>query len=552
MADQMTLETRLQFTSATIIVAIIGVVAVATIILCNGHFIYSLDDPYISLALGWHISHGLYGLNQGEAASPSSSILYPFLLAGFAWSSWQEWIPALVNTMAAAGTAALFAAIIFRSGIATRPAQFGRTVFLVVVLCVAINIVGIVFTGLEHSLHALTSVAIVLGLARVLESNELPVWLVPAIVLAPLWRFEGLALAGGAACVLLFAGQKRAAILALSMIILTIGGYIIAMRTMGLPALPSSVLIKSTLIASSQTGSLNIGDFLGGIFTNLYQYKQSVSLLALMLLILLHPLLRTFSAAAVRGPNRLTLPREYIFAGMLFGALLAHVLFGSWGWFYRYEVYAVAFGTAGAILLWRGEIMSLLDGGKPWLVTLAVSAALLMFNIYYVRGTIQSPLASRGIYEQQYQMHRFATEFYNRPVAVNDLGWVTYRNSNYVLDLWGLGSEAARKARLVTKEPGWMDHLAQEHHVGVALLYASWFGDAIPQDWFRLGRLRLLHETVSAGLGTVPGDGTVTIYSTSPAATPDALVALRRFADAVGPGVHVDIFAPPVLKTSAQ
>src|SRR5258708_11690586 len=243
MAEQMTLETRIHFTSAPIVVAIIGVVAVATIILCNGHFIYSLDDPYISLALGWHISHGLYGLNQGEAASPSSSILCPFLLASFAWCLWQEWIPAVANTMAAAGTSALFAAIIFHSGIATRPVQFGRTVFLVVVLCVAINIVGIVFTGLEHSLHALTSVAIVLGLARVLESNELPIWLVPAIVLAPLWRFEGLALAGGAACVLLFAGQKRAAILALSMIMLTIGGFLIALEANGLPAVAGLVLI---------------------------------------------------------------------------------------------------------------------------------------------------------------------------------------------------------------------------------------------------------------------------------------------------------------------
>jgi hypothetical protein len=34
-------------------------------------------------------------------------------------------------------------------------------------------------------------------------------------------------------------------------------------------------------------------------------------------------------------------------------------------------------------------------------------------------------------------VHRFAVE-YSEPVAVIDLGWVTYRNDEYVLDLWGL------------------------------------------------------------------------------------------------------------------
>jgi hypothetical protein len=59
-------------------------------------------------------------------------------------------------------------------------------------------------------------------------------------------------------------------------------------------------------------------------------------------------------------------------------------------------------------------------------------AALLMLNRGYVKGTLETPLAGRGVYEQQYQMHRFAVEFYKRPVAVNDLGWVSYRNPNYV------------------------------------------------------------------------------------------------------------------------
>jgi len=50
----------------------------------GGAFVYSLDDPYIHLALARSILHGTYGLNPGELSAPSSSILWPFLLAPFA------------------------------------------------------------------------------------------------------------------------------------------------------------------------------------------------------------------------------------------------------------------------------------------------------------------------------------------------------------------------------------------------------------------------------------------------------------------------------------
>ena len=41
----------------------------------NGTFIYSMDDPYIALALSDQISHGNYGINAGQHAAPASSIL---------------------------------------------------------------------------------------------------------------------------------------------------------------------------------------------------------------------------------------------------------------------------------------------------------------------------------------------------------------------------------------------------------------------------------------------------------------------------------------------
>ncbi len=47
----------------------------------QGNFTYTLDDPYIHLALAENLARfGHYGLNVEEYSSPSSSILWPFLL----------------------------------------------------------------------------------------------------------------------------------------------------------------------------------------------------------------------------------------------------------------------------------------------------------------------------------------------------------------------------------------------------------------------------------------------------------------------------------------
>jgi hypothetical protein len=140
------------------ILGIIGLLIVATAILCHGAFVYSLNDPYISLSLGWHIGHGHYGLNDNEAASPASSILYPFLLAPFSWMRQQEFMPLVINSAAAAGTAAIFASMFHEYDIVKAREHAWRSAVLIVALCVAINIVGVVFTGLEHSLHILASV----------------------------------------------------------------------------------------------------------------------------------------------------------------------------------------------------------------------------------------------------------------------------------------------------------------------------------------------------------------------------------------------------------
>jgi hypothetical protein len=389
----------------------------------------------------------------------------------------------------------------------------------------AINIIGLVFIGLEHSLHVLTAIYVILALARALETGRVPRSLIVAIVLLPLWRFEGLAQAGLSILALGCARHWRPAAVAAVAITGALAIYIAGMTALGLPPLPSSVLVKSDITHAGGIAALWHGMWanLVGSLANPEAYPAFL----LLGLIITPPL---------RAPTK-TSRRDWLVAAVAAGTLVAHILFGAWGWFARYEDYAIAAGLSGAIVLWREKLAALL--ARPRLIPVAAYAvALLAVGRIYVFAEVATPIASLGIYEQQYQMHRFATEFYRRPVGVNDLGWVGYRNPNYVLDLWGLGSETARTLRAnAANDPSWLERLVAQRGIGVVMIYDEWFTGQVPPSWRRVAELKAAHRMTS------PFD-TVRFYLTTPDAAPAATAALRAFGRDLGPGTTLTVFDP--------
>ena len=102
-------------------------------------------------------------------------------------------------------------------------------------------------------------------------------------------------------------------------------------------------------------------------------------------------------------------------------------------------------------------------------------------------------------------MHRFVTEYLKKPVAVNDLGRVAFDNEKYVLDLWGLGSEEARRKRRTDTMKGdnWMEKMAAEKGIHVVMIYANWFKERLPSSWELLGKLKMNIPYKTAGGATV-------------------------------------------------
>lgn len=247
---------RLAVTLAFIVIGIILVGLFLSILeINNGTFTYTLDDPYIHLALSDQIRHGNYGINSGLHAAPSSSILFPFLLATAAGTALHPYLPLILNSLAFFLTIEIMRRFLAHLNLSKD--NFGavvQAVFLVL-MAVCFNLIGVVFTGLEHSLHIAAVSAIIYGLALFLDKGRIPPWLPAVIILAPLLRYEGLALSLAALSVLALRGCWRTATAAFLLIVLFLAAFSVFLLVLKLPPLPSSILVKSAIAHSAASGA---------------------------------------------------------------------------------------------------------------------------------------------------------------------------------------------------------------------------------------------------------------------------------------------------------
>ncbi len=72
-----------------------------------------------------------------------------------------------------------------------------------------------------------------------------------------------------------------------------------------------------------------------------------------------------------------------------------------------------------------------------WPRVSALCLALLMIFSGYASQFFFIAARAGKEYEGSYQLHRFVTEFYNRPVAANFIGYINFENPNYVHGLVG-------------------------------------------------------------------------------------------------------------------
>ena len=495
---------------------------VASLAQCDFRLIFTLDDAYIHLAVADQILSGGYGVNAGEYSSPSSSIIWPYFLALTEALHLGAFGPLLINGAAACATVFALLRALEESGLfddaSDRP--FGYLIALILIFNV--SAVALPMTGMEHSVHVWASIVTLVGLVAAARGRTPTPLHFIALVLLPLIRFEGAAFAFAAIAGFALLGQRRFAAGAALVIIMSLSGYFALMASRGLPLLPSSVLLKGYLANLDESASN-----LPAIVKNMLRSITSSYGLRLILL----GLALAGCASWLRADRK-----ALVVCLTVLAAIGAHLVFGQYGWFNRYEVYIMA--LAAAALLWSvAQVRPRLSGLQWSLTKVALVLGLGVTAMPYVTTALVTPIAASDIYEQQYQMARFAQSFYRRAVAVNDLGLVAYGNNNYALDLWGLGSEQVRKARTAGQYgPAEMAALAGDHAVGLVMIYDVWFPKGVPSSWTKVAVLRTTTVTLS--------QRDVTFYRTPLADAAEVTSALEAFKATIPPRDRLDIIAP--------
>jgi hypothetical protein len=448
----------------------VGALAAAAVLLRilqlnQGKFIYSMDDPYIHLALATHIAEGHYGITSGQYSAPASSVLWPLLLAPFSMLAIEEHVPLIINLVAAGATLILLGSILDRAYAQVPGARWAVPILQIILIPFG-NLLGLAFTGMEHSLQVWLSLLVLWGMVVTQMNQRPPWWLMAAAVIAPLVRYECLALSLPALAYLWLRGHRRGALRAAVVLGLCLGAFSLFLYWLELGVLPTSVRAKALVVPGA------IGTH--GLWVNLWMNfftRQGIALLAGALLLL----------AVAAGRSR---PRaDRALATVLLAAVALHMGFGQFGWQDRYEIYVRLTTLMAVLWVLRADV-------RLPLVRAGLLAYVVIGGFGYARTLWETPASAHGIYRQQYQMHRFTVDYLRAPAATDDLGWMSYRNPHRLLDLYGLASEEALRCRDLRCEPDWMDRLAKAYGVQLAMIFRYQFPD-LPSHWLRVGQLRL-------------------------------------------------------------
>lgn len=446
--------------------------------------VYSLDDAYIHLALARQILLGHYGINPGEFSAPSSSILWPFLLAPLSFTRLYEFLPLAIDLVSVAVSVWWLGR--WLEGYMSSWWALVGTSFA----AFALNLYGLALTGMENSLQVAFTIIVAISLIE--GRLRWPFWI--AVVLLPFVRYEGLAISLPALLYVMFATEHRGkAFLCGMMIAVGIAGFSLFLYSHGAGLLPASVLAKNGLRMMQEVRGWD------AIMENVEQQIVFVVFAVFASLMLLRVGMPGFALMLVVIPTAL------------------HMMFGKYGWFARYQIYF----SAWIIILFLGAYMRT-ELLRPLLFNAVLVAAFAWASLDPMIATLTTALGSRNIADQQKQMAIIARDYLDEPVAVNDLGFVSFYARHYVLDLVGLASLEALHAWAEQRTDVWMPRLMAEHKVEQAMVYDSWITPR-PETWVRVATL-----TTPLPLVTAASDR-VSFYSASPAAAQRLRKALEAY-----------------------
>jgi hypothetical protein len=513
--------------------AVLAAEIACALLMTHGHFIYPADAAYTHLALAQQITQGTYGLYPGEPSAPSSTILYPALLALLQPLGLGTMLPLVLNVASTLATGAFAFLLARECGVPVHRVAPSRLVLLTAVIAVALDLPGLAILGIEHSLHIAMTVAYLLGLVRFVRRGRCDWWWFVCILIQPIIRFEAAGMLVADALIFVAFRRYGYALATLVIGVILVGGYSLFLYSLGLPLLPSSVLSRSDWSNAALVSHSGLFTVISTIVENLYANLRSFGA-AQMLggVALAMPWLGWIWADLWKRPPAKSDQVKLVTLAFMAFVTMTQLTGGRLDWVPpRYEAYVLVLNLCGLAIIFRERVSAWCEFAT-WPRIVAFCLALLMIFSGYASQFLFIPARAGKEYEGPYQLQRFLTEFYNRPVAANFIGYINFENPNYVMDLSGLSSEPARQARTREQSPDWMDDLLASRSVGLAILDST-NGTNVPSTWTAIADLH------PAGLFADDAYLHYTFYARRPSDIPAAASALDRLAPTLPAGSHL-------------
>ncbi len=454
----------------------------------DGHLVYALDDAYIHMASAKNLyKHGVFGVTQYGFSWACSSLIWPVLL----WFCYvlfgvYDWIPLALNVAAASGLLILVHWM-FVAKIGLKPIP----VFCLEILLLLLTpLVPLIFTGLEHTLHALVSVALFWCVSGMLTKDRYSridvVVLFLLISLAILVRYEAVFLIF--VVTVMFLARRRFVEAATAIFgglwPLCIGGMIA--KAHGWPFFPPSILLKGEVTSESVLRRvLYLLDFHW-----IPNWPHIFFLYCVACLLL-------YQAAREKGIKGFWDNRVAVASFIFINISILHMQFAMRNSFYRYEAYLVCMGIflcgmgwsmyGSAAVHWLKESRRI----RRYAICGVIGVLFFYSFAYRVQAITFVPRATNNIYSQQFQMGRFINTFHRGEcVALNDVGAINYYTDIRCLDLCGLATAEVARHRLEGEYNAWdVAQMARSYGASIAVIYTSWF--EVPGEWIEAGVWRI-------------------------------------------------------------
>lgn len=462
----------------------------------DGEFTYPLDDSYIHLRLGQNLAQGTLGMNPGEFASASSSAVWPLLIAGAVRVVGpMVGVPFVLAALCGVATLVLLDRWVRRRG-----HSLVERVGLMAAMIAVVPLTTLALTGMEHVLQVGAGILLVALVIQRSESDDADRRGDLAIGAAAAWcaaaRLEAVFVVLPLA-VLLVSHRRWRTLGAMALGSAAPVALVVAIDLgQGWPALPASVLIKSSGVSRAHTPAVLL-----------------VLQTRLLLVMALALALTWFGRRAVgrRWPQHAT-----AWTWVALGACTLNLAAGLLVQVYRYEAYLVGLCIV-AIAVNVHALVAANDRGELPPVPLllrgmwgALATFAFVFGISVV-GDVSR--AMHEIHLQQVQMARFVHEACNGcTVVVNDIGAVASYGSVRIVDSVGLANREVVQAKLDGDyDATALDDIARDEGATMAMVYPHW-RPGVPEGWQPVGSWTVHGSTVLGG-------DTVVVYSLDPART---------------------------------